>query len=91
MQFQINSKIAKEMSKVFFEVILAKKFDKESLKILGSNITKPSIAVFVNFISLIFSLNSHHNYFLNTSHIEFLTDVYLCNPYRKLSLRYKQL
>ena len=34
--FKINSKIAKEMSKVFFEVILAKKFDKESLKILGS-------------------------------------------------------
>jgi len=34
--FTINGKIAKEMSKVFFEVILAKKFDKESLKILGS-------------------------------------------------------
>ena len=34
--FKINSKIAKEMSKVFFEVILAKKYDKESLKILGS-------------------------------------------------------
>ena len=33
--FAINGKIAKEMSKVFFEVILAKKFDKESLKILG--------------------------------------------------------
>ena len=34
--FTINGKIAKEMSKVFFEVILAKKFDRESLKILGS-------------------------------------------------------
>ena len=34
--FKINAKIAKEMSKVFFEVILAKKFDKESLKILNS-------------------------------------------------------
>ena len=34
--FKINRRIAKEMSKVFFEVILAKKFDKESLKILGS-------------------------------------------------------
>ena len=34
--FKINGKIAKEISKVFFEVILAKKFDKESLKILGS-------------------------------------------------------
>ena len=34
--FEINEKIAREMSKVFFEVILAKKFNKESLKILGS-------------------------------------------------------
>tara|TARA_B100000029_G_scaffold356870_1_gene349708 strand:+ start:2337 stop:3884 length:1548 start_codon:yes stop_codon:yes gene_type:complete len=34
--FTINSKIAKEMSKVFFEVIVAKKFDRKSLKILGS-------------------------------------------------------
>ncbi len=34
--FTINEKIAREMSKVFFEVILAKKFDKGSLKILGS-------------------------------------------------------
>ena len=34
--FKINAKIAKEMSKVFFEVILAKKFDEKSLKILGS-------------------------------------------------------
>ena len=33
--FKINRRIAKEMSKVFFEVILAKKFDRESLKILG--------------------------------------------------------
>ena len=33
--FKINKRIAKEMSKVFFEVILAKKFDRESLKILG--------------------------------------------------------
>ena len=33
--FKINRKIAKEMSKVFFEVILARKFDKQSLKILG--------------------------------------------------------
>ena len=34
--FVINEKIAKEMSKVFFEVILAKRFDKNSLKILGA-------------------------------------------------------
>ena len=34
--FTINEKIAREMSKVFFEIILAKKFDKRSLKILGS-------------------------------------------------------
>ena len=34
--FKINRKTANEMSKVFFEVILAKKFDKEALKILGS-------------------------------------------------------
>ena len=34
--FTINEKIAKEMSKVFFEVILAKKFDKGSLKIFSS-------------------------------------------------------
>ena len=34
--FKINKKIAKEISKIFFEVILAKKFDKEALKILGS-------------------------------------------------------
>ena len=34
--FTINKKIAKEISKIFFEVILAKKFDKEALKILGS-------------------------------------------------------
>ena len=34
--FTINAKIAKEMSKVFFEVILAKKFDKGSLKIFSS-------------------------------------------------------
>ena len=34
--FPISGEIAKKMSKVFFEVILAKKFDKESLKILGS-------------------------------------------------------
>ena len=34
--FKINKKIAKEMSKIFFEVILAKKFDKEALKIFSS-------------------------------------------------------
>ena len=34
--FLINKKIAKEMSKIFFEVILAKKFDKEALKIFSS-------------------------------------------------------
>ena len=34
--FVINKKIAKEMSKIFFEVILAKKFDREALKIFGS-------------------------------------------------------
>ena len=32
--FKINKKIAKEMSRTFFEVILAKKFKKDSLKIL---------------------------------------------------------
>ena len=32
--FKINKNIAKEMSKIFFEVILAKKFDKEALRIL---------------------------------------------------------
>tara|TARA_A100001015_G_scaffold91329_1_gene101707 strand:- start:2257 stop:3804 length:1548 start_codon:yes stop_codon:yes gene_type:complete len=32
--FQINKKIAKEISKTFFEVILAKSFDKSALKIL---------------------------------------------------------
>jgi len=34
--FIINKKIAKELSKTFFEVILAKKFKKDSLKILQS-------------------------------------------------------
>ena len=34
--FNINKKIAEEISKTFFEVILAKKFDKEALKILLS-------------------------------------------------------
>jgi len=34
--FKINKKIAQEMSKIFFEVILAKKFEKEALKILNS-------------------------------------------------------
>jgi len=34
--FKINKKIAKEISKIFFEVILAKKFDKEALRILSS-------------------------------------------------------
>ena len=34
--FKINKKIAKEMSKIFFEVILAKKFDKDAIKILTS-------------------------------------------------------
>ena len=33
--FVINEKIAKEMSKVFFEVILAKNFDKRALEIFG--------------------------------------------------------
>ena len=33
--FTINKKIAKDMSKIFFEIILANKFDKEALKILG--------------------------------------------------------
>ena len=32
--FKINKNIAKEMSKIFFEVILAKKFDNEALRIL---------------------------------------------------------
>ena len=32
--FKINENIAKEMSKIFFEVILAKNFDKRALKIL---------------------------------------------------------
>ena len=34
--FKINRKIAKEMAGIFFEVILAKKFDKEALKVLSS-------------------------------------------------------
>jgi len=34
--FKINKKIAKEISKIFFEIILAKKFDKDALKILSS-------------------------------------------------------
>ncbi len=34
--FKINKKIAERMSKIFFEVIMAKKFDKESIKILKS-------------------------------------------------------
>ena len=34
--FKISKNIAKEISKTFFEVILAKKFDKEALKILQS-------------------------------------------------------
>ncbi len=34
--FKVDKKIAKEISKVFFEVILAKKFDKEALKILST-------------------------------------------------------
>ena len=34
--FKIDKKIAKEMSKIFFEVILAKKFDRDALKILSS-------------------------------------------------------
>ena len=34
--FKINKKIAEKMSKTFFEVILAKKFDKDALKILGA-------------------------------------------------------
>ena len=34
--FNINKKIAEEISKTFFEVILAKKFDKEALKIFLS-------------------------------------------------------
>ncbi len=33
--FKINKKIAKEMSKIFFEVILAKKFDKDAVEILS--------------------------------------------------------
>ena len=33
--FKINKNIANEMSKIFFEVILAKNFDKEALKIFG--------------------------------------------------------
>ena len=33
--FKINKKIAKEMSKIFFEVILAKKFDNDALKIFS--------------------------------------------------------
>ena len=32
--FTVNERIAREMSKVFFEVILAKRFDRKSLKIL---------------------------------------------------------
>ena len=32
--FKIDKKIAKEMSKIFFEVILAKKFDRDAIKIL---------------------------------------------------------
>ena len=31
--FKINKNIAKEMSQIFFEIILAKKFDKEALKV----------------------------------------------------------
>ncbi len=34
--FKINKKIAKEMSKYFFEVIMAKKFDRDALKIFNS-------------------------------------------------------
>ncbi len=34
--FKVNKNIAKEMSKYFFEVIMAKNFDKDALKILNS-------------------------------------------------------
>ena len=34
--FKINKNIAKNMSKIFFEVILAKKFDRDALKILNT-------------------------------------------------------
>tara|TARA_A100001011_G_scaffold261972_1_gene270480 strand:+ start:5248 stop:6795 length:1548 start_codon:yes stop_codon:yes gene_type:complete len=34
--FKINKNIAKKMSKIFFEVILAKKFDRDALKILNT-------------------------------------------------------
>mgnify|MGYP001293749812 CR=1 FL=1 len=48
--YKIDIKIAKEMSKIFFEVIMAKKFDKEAIKILRSrkNLILVDISKFKN-------------------------------------------
>ena len=64
--FQINKKIAKEISKTFFEVILAKKFNNEALKIL--NLRKNLILIDISKFK--FSSDIQVKYFNNSMLIQ---------------------
>ena len=60
--FKINKKIAIELSKTFFEVILAKKFEKESLKILQ----KRKNIIIIDISKFKFKSNDQIRYFDNS-------------------------
>ena len=60
--FKINQKIAKEMSKTFFEVILAKGFQKEALSILQSR----KNLILVNISKFKLNLSEQIKYFGNS-------------------------
>ena len=80
--YMVNKKIALEMSKIFFKIILAKKFDKEALRILGErknliliNISKfedrtdPQIRYFNNS----FLIQDENKIIFNRKNLKFVT------------------
>ena len=62
--FKINKKIAKEISKIFFEVILAKSFDRDALKILKKKKNLRIIDISKFKIKNLLSIKSFSNSFL---------------------------
>ena len=82
--FKINRKIAKEMSKTFFEVILAKGFEKEALTILQSrkNLILINISKFklnlteqIKYFGNSFLVQDKDNKILNYKKLRFVTNL----------------
>ena len=82
--FKINKNIAKEMSQIFFEVILAKKFDKKALEIFGKKkklilIDISKFKMYKNYETRNFSnsflIQDKNNTIFNRKKIKFVTKI----------------